>query len=152
MTQGKHEQVAQAITARLEKISVSAGFNTNIGSKVHRGRRVIPEDTCTLFEDEETVRSQKGDPPACMVGEPMVVDACVTCDPDNPNVAAHAAADDICRALWAPERSDGNALKNLLDGPLAYAGRQIFPREDGQSLVNVQVKFNASFAFNPGNP
>lgn len=150
----KHNEVAEALCAQLRLIRTNKGYATDAGRHLFRGKATalsseqIP--ACILFEDEEEILSQKGQPVTCQVRVPYVAELTVECDPENPNIAAHAAASDVCRVLWPDPQPP--ALKALLNEPPAYAGRHILPRKEGQNLVTVQVKFNATFVFNPGNP
>jgi hypothetical protein len=71
----------------------------------------------------------------------------VSCDPNHPNDAAHAAIRDIKRAMFA---GDGNFGGRVLK--VSYQGRDIGPRVDGEPVVYVQVTIDIDYVEDLTNP
>lgn len=141
--------IAETLKARLGQVRKASGYYTNAGRKVYRGKRQLDEaDACTLFEGEEDAGSPRGEPYTAIAVDHFVAEACVECDPDNPDIAGHKLVADLCRAVF----SGSPTLDGLLESPLTYTGRVIQPRLEGQSLVNVQIKLDATYLFTPANP
>lgn len=143
--------IAAALAARLKLIRKAAGYHTNAGAVVYRGKRQLPEDTLaciTLFEGEEDAQSPKGEPYTVIAVQHFYAEGQTPCDPDNPDLAGHDLVEDIQRALF----SGDSRLDGLLAGPLTYTGRVIQPRPDGQNLVIVQIKLDATYTLTPATP
>lgn len=146
------EGVSDVLVARLQGVTVAQGAETDIGSKVFRGRRVIDDDlipATVILEGEDRVQGQRG----------VLVDteqdyhlyAYLPCDPDDPNVAAHAALRDLKRALFLtngrPDWTWGGAVRGL-----HYRGKDIGPRADGASFVLVVVAIAVEYVENLASP
>ena len=149
----KSAEVAAEIVSRLEGILTASGAETNIGSNVKQGKRKLPaedEIPCTyLIEGGDEVEDTAGRSQTAMVKvrQAYVIDAFDACDPDNPNVKAHAMIRDIKRALFRDGRTFGGKVVEV-----AYQGRDIGPRPDGVALVQSRVMIEVSFAEDLANP
>lgn len=142
--------IADAIKARSQAVRKINGYHTDIGQTVYRGKRQLTAgNSTTIWEGEEDAgRATRGSPYTTTAVQHLVIEAAVDCDPDNPDIAGHKAIADLQRAIFAgDERLDG-----LLAAPLQYTGRVIQPRLDGQSLVVVQIKLDATYSLTPANP
>lgn len=147
----KANTIAAALASRLAQITTVAGYHTNAGAAVYRGKRQLPEDIAdciTLFEGEEDAQSPKGEPYTVIAVQHFYAEGQAVCDPDNPDIAGHALVEDMQRALFTGD----SKLDGLLSGPLTYTGRVIQPRMDGQNLVIVQIKLDATYTLTPANP
>lgn len=147
----KANNIAAALASRLGLILTASGYHTNAGAVVYRGKRQLPEDTpacITLFEGEEDAQSPKGEPYTVIAVQHFYAEGQAVCDPDNPDIAGHALVEDMQRALFTGD----SRLDGLLSGPLTYTGRVIQPRMDGQNLVIVQIKLDATYTLTPANP
>lgn len=148
-------EIATALSARIEAISVANGYMTDIGLRVFRGRREISVDKIpcvVLIEDDDSAEPQgstKHSRNTCDVTAPYVFEAHLYCDPDHPNDAAHQAIADLKKALF---RIDDHDYGGLLSAGLAYRGRTIEPREPGVSAVAVAVRVEASYIESLENP
>jgi hypothetical protein len=142
--------IATAIVDRLKTIRSNAGFNTNVGAAVYRGRQQLAEpNACTLFEGEEDASGSAYIEPYTVTAIiHFTAEAAVVCDPLNPDVAGHDLAEDMQKALF----SGSATLGGLLASPLIYTGRVIQPRKDGQAIVTVQIKLDALYTLTPANP
>jgi len=141
--------IAEALVARLQNVRTTNGYHTNVGREVFRGKRKLMEaDVTTLFEDEEDAGPPKAEPYTAIAVQHFIAEAATTCDPDNPEIAGHKLVADLCKTLFSADLT----LSGLLEAPLTYTGRVIQPRVDGQSLVNVQIKLDATYRFTPANP
>ena len=135
---------AAEVARRLETILLTNNCETDIGRKVMLGRRRLPGDDelpCILIaEDGDSVTDRPGRVPQVLVQQPYIIDAFDQCDPDNPNLKAHAMIRDIKRAIFA----DGTTLGGMVKA-CDYFGRDIGPRPDGAALVQARVMIRLTF-------
>jgi hypothetical protein len=149
----KAADVAGEIVTRLEGITLTNGAETNIGAKVFRGRRSLPGDDeppcCVLIEGGDEVEDSAGRTQTALIKVKQVymIDGFDACDPNNPNVKAHAIIRDLKRALFKDGRTFGGKVVEV-----AYMGRDIGPRPDGVALVQARVMIEVSFAEDLANP
>lgn len=137
--------IAEAIAQRLALVRIAGGYFTDVGKVVFRGRHQCPAGTTTLIELEEDAALPKAEPYTAIAVQHFIVEAAAECDPDNPDLVGHQLVADICRATLSTDLT----LGGLLESPLTYTGRVIQPRSDGQSIVSVQIKLDATYRFNP---
>lgn len=143
MTASLHraEDVAAEIKARIEACTVAQGAETNVGAKVYQGRRRIDDDMIpclSLIEaDDAPARTRVRD--EYEIAQRYVLFAYVPCDPNNPNIAAHAAIRDMKRALFNTE-GKGDARFGGKVVSVDYIGRDIGPRADGAAFVVAAVE------------
>lgn len=143
--------IAAALAARLQLIRTASGYHTNAGAVVYRGKRQLPEGTpecITLFEGEEDASAPKGEPYTAVAVQHFYAEGQAPCSADNPDLAGHDLVEDMLRALFSGDLT----LGGLLTGLLTYTGRVIQPRPDGQNLVIVQIKLDATYTLTPANP
>lgn len=134
----KASQLAATIFARLQAITTANGYETNIGARGFRGRRKLEEEHMPCFvlhEGDDT--TQDSTKKAVAIRQEYVVEGHMTCDPNNPNDAAHKMISDIKRVIWA-SGFDGTAQTY-------YNGRGIAAREDGANSVSCFVRFAVSY-------
>ena len=147
--------VAEHITARVATVRIANGAETDLGRQVFRGRHNIDDDVvpcCVVFEGPDSPVDQPGRTMTNVQVSPRyVLAAYVTCDPDNPNDAAHAAVRDLKRALFRdngmPSGNFGGRVRKV-----SYKGRDIGPRADGRPIVFVTVDIVVDFAEDLANP
>lgn len=144
------DEIAKTLKTRLQSIRKSNGFHTDIGAKVFRGKRQLTTGNCvTIYEGEEDAgRATRREPYTTTAVLHYTAEAALDCDPDNPDIAGHKVVADILRALFAGSET----LDGLLAAPILYTGRVIQPRMDGQSMVAVQIKLDATYSLTPANP
>lgn len=146
----KGAEVAAELFARLQKISVANGCETDIGLRVFRGRRNVDESQvpcAVVIEGTDTPRDRPGRLPSVSITQRFVLAAYVPCDPDNPNDAAHAAVRDIKRAMF----TDGGRFGGRVLA-VTYQGRDIGPRADGRPIVFVTVDLDVDYVEDLTNP
>lgn len=150
------EDIGAEIASRLAACTVAAGAETDLGTRVYRGRRriddaqipcvVVVEGSSQSLADDDRV----GDVLHAM---DVALHAYLPCDADNPNVAAHAALRDLKRALW-PKLS-GNRIDASL-GKRARAVRfttqDIAPRADGAGFVLAVLQVSVEVAEDLSTP
>jgi hypothetical protein len=147
------EDIADEIATRIQGITIANGYETDIGVKLMRGRRKIPADDdppCSvLIEGNDSVDDTNGRTQAARVKirVPYMVDGFDRCDPNNPNVKAHAMIRDIKRAIF---KGDANLGGRAFE--VKYVGRDIGPRPDGVGLVQARVAFEVVYAEDLANP
>lgn len=136
----------------LSGIRTNAGYQTNIGETVFRGRLKHDKDRvpyAVLIEGEDRVVSS-GSQKDVEVMQDFVIGAYVPCDPDNPNDAAHQAIRDIKRAVFTSDlaRSERAGARggNGRVKKLEYGGKDIGPRADGEPIVYAVVYITVTFA------
>ena len=108
-----------------------------------------------LIEQTDTAQDRPGRLPSVSIEQRYLVVACLECDPDNPNDAAHAAIRDIKRAVFKPEADVSPGAIGALGGrvkALHYRGKIIEQRVDGRPLVFVSVELAAEFVEDLTNP
>lgn len=149
----KSADVASEIADRLESILVANGAETNIGTNLKQGKRKLPAEDeipcCYLIEAGDDVEDTSGRSQSALVKvrQSYVIDAFDVCDPDHPNLKAHAMIRDIKRVLFKDGRTFGGKVHEV-----TYRGRDIGPRPDGVALVQVRVMIDVSFAEDLANP
>ena len=144
------QQVADGVAERIALISTANGYETDIGQRLFKGRRAVDESAvpCSvLIEGNDTPVDRPGRLPAVSIKQRYVIAAYVACDPNNPNVAAHAAIRDIKRAMF---NGDGNFGGKVLK--VTYQGRDIGPRADGVPVVFVTVEIDVDYVEDLTNP
>lgn len=146
--------IAQAVSARLQNITVANGYQTDIGLRVLRGRRRLDPNQmpcAVVVERDDTVLEFQGQSrePRAKVRQPFVLEGHVECDPDNPNDAAHLIIADIKKAIFT-ERLTYGAEQKIVS--VEYTGRSIAPREDGMSLVAAAVEITVEYVEHLANP
>ena len=143
--------IAAALQARLEMCNGTAPYETEIGTRVYRGRRNVGEEVvpCTvLLEGADTAESTVGrSGVTAKIVQRYTIGAYLPCDPDNPNDAAHAAIRDIKRALFSDGGRLGGAVHTVM-----YRGRDIGARADGVAIVFVTVDIDVTYIENLSNP
>ena len=144
------QAVADGVAERLALITKANGYETDIGTRLFKGRRAVDESAvpcCVLIEGNDTPTDRPGRLPAVSIRQRYVIAAYVTCDPNNPNDAAHEAIRDIKRAMF---NGDGNFGGKVLK--VTYAGRDIGPRADGVPVVFVTVDVDVDYVEDLTNP
>lgn len=139
-------ELGQYLTDILKQIRVANGYETDIGTKVFRGKLRHDQDLVpytVLVEGEDSPDDQGVD--EILTRQEYAVGAYVACDADNPNDAAHAAIRDIRRAIFT--RGEGPARKRLGNRvrEVKYLGKDIGPRADGVPIVFAIVHFEITF-------
>ena len=132
------EQIGNRIAARLPLFTKLQGAETDLGARVLRGRRKIETDhmpCVVLVEGADNQPKHNGRTTTISAQLVFALQAYVPCDPDNPNVAGHAAVRDLKRAVFGDP--DVAFVRTL-----TYQGRDIFPRGDGQGFVLAAIEFS----------
>ena len=114
----KQNDILEALRARLRQIRIADGYATDIGATVFRGRRAISPDHPPAARSSSTrTRSRKQSPgtgaihtaPVAFEALPVSIEAHAACDPDHPNVTAHAMVADIKRAIFGGDLTWGRS-------------------------------------------
>lgn len=138
--------IAVALTTRLAGITVANGYETDIGTRVLRGRRRLDKThlpCIVLIEKDDQVLDTRVS--QVKLAQPYVIEGHTACDPDNPNDAAHKIIADIKRMVFATRLTYGND-QHLL--PVKYVGRSIAVREDGIEVVSAAVEISVEYVDN----
>ena len=150
----RSEDIANEIKARLSAIRIgNPDCETDIGVRLQHGRRKVPADDelpCVqLVEGNDDMDDAAGRTRSALVKvrQAYVIDAFDKCDPNNPNVKAHAMIRDIKRAIFAGDSTLGGKVREV-----KYLGRDIGPRPDGVALVQVRVIIGVEYVENLTNP
>lgn len=147
----KAADISLAIYNRLTAIDTFAGYATDIGLKVLRGRTGIddadiPCITMALGDDSVAARQQERH----RLVLPYTLEAHHGCDPDNPNDTGEMLVGDIKRALFGPGDLGLGGLAQ--DDGLRYTGRRIFAREPGSTVVVAQVLIEVTYVEDQRQP
>ena len=147
------EDVAAELRARLLTLTVAQGAETDIGRKVFQGRRKVDDSMlpCVSMIEGDDVPARKTNNTMYELAQRDVMYAYLPCDPDNPNLAAHAAIRDLKRAVFLTAGKAsvtwGNKVKSV-----DYLGRDIGPRADGASFVLASIEIAVTFVEALHNP
>lgn len=142
--------LAAEIEARIERISIANGFNTDIGVRILRGRRRIDDDqvpSVVIAEGLDSPTPGPGRLPTAEVSQTYMLISYHECDPDHPNDQAHLMIKDLKRAIF----HDGVTLGGKVPR-VKYAGRDIGPRADGVGIVCASIEIAVSFVEDLSNP
>jgi hypothetical protein len=149
-TYAKSSEISAAIAARIAGIRTAQGSETDIGSRVYRGRRNVDENAvpcAVVIEGADAITDRPGKLPTAAISQRYVIAAYVKCDPDNPNDAAHAAIRDIKRSMFAGDGDFGGRVIKV-----SYRGRDIGPRADGVPIVFATVEIDVDYVEDLTNP
>lgn len=148
MSISKADDIAKAITARVQTIRVEAGFHTDIGVRVYRGKTNVAEQDlpcAVLVEADDRVRDYKRREVKLL--QRYIIEAGAPCDVDNPNDTAHKMIADVKRALFGGDVTFGGLVRELI-----YEGRAILPRERGSAFVGAVVEIDCEIHEDLANP
>ena len=138
--------VALAVTARLQTITVANGYDTDIGLKATRGRK-RPEAAhlpCAVIIErpDNPAKQSLQREPQVKIKQKYVLEGHAACDPDNPNDVGHKIISDIKKAVWKDKLTFGTDQKVFA---VMYEGCVISPREDGIAVVSAAVEISVEF-------
>lgn len=142
--------VSAEIHTRLQGIRLANGSETDIGRDILLGRRKIDDDRppcIVLLEGADDPRDQPGRVPSVLIAQSYVIDGYDVCNPDHPNLQAHAIIRDLKRAIFAKDTTLGGAVRLV-----TYLGRDIGPRADGVALVQARILINVEYVEDLTNP
>lgn len=145
----KAADIAADLSARLGRISVANGFNTDIGARTYRGRRHVDQEhvPCSaLVEGDDDVDENQGIQ-NIKVAQEYVLGGYAKCDPDNPNDTAHLIIRDLKRAVFSDGMRLGDRVRTIV-----YLGRGIGPRADGADVVFAVIYIRVEYAEDLTNP
>lgn len=145
--------IALHLTDLLSGITKANGCETDIGTRVFRGKRKI-DDTqvpcAVIIEGEDKPGNTQGSA-AQQITQSYVLGGYAECDPDNPNDVAHQILADIKHAVFSvtnPTRAEQISGTTTLGGKVksvTYTGRDIGPRTDGVPIVFAVVHIDVVF-------
>ena len=147
------EDIAAEIKTRLLTRTVALGAETDIGLAVYMGKRSIDKSQipCVVIIEGDDMPEAASARTDYHVVQRYALLAYLPCDPDNPNVAAHAAIRDLKRAVFItagrPDHRLGDQVKRV-----EYLGRDIGPRADGEALVLAIVEVAVEYVENVATP
>jgi len=148
--------LAMVIATRLQTLNTASGFETDIGSKVFRGRRRLdPEQLpCAVIIEREETPSQQSSAGMLRTERRYTLEGHTTCDPDNPNDAGHKIIADLKRAIFKDAiHIDGKiSVSGAKAFRVDYHGSQIAPREDGFNTVAASIDVTIQYAEELSNP
>lgn len=142
--------IALAISARVQQISIASGYQSDIGLKTLRGRRRLDPSQipcAVIIERDDQVEQQSLG--KAKITTRFIIEGHAKCDPDNPNDTGHTLIADIKRAVFTNPRLIYGSNKAIA---LSYKGRSIAPREDGIDVVSAAVEVAVSFVEDISNP
>ena len=145
--------IAIAVTARLQDITTTNGYQTNIGLRVMRGRKRLEEShlpCAVIIERPDKADRQSGQrDPSVKVTQNFVIEGHAVCDADNPNDVGHQMVADIKRAIWHEKLTYGATQKVIA---VNYEGKTLGPREDGISVASAAVEISVEFVESLASP
>lgn len=138
----KASDIAAYLTSLLAGIQIADGFNTDIGTTVYRGRRMVDDDMvpCAVIIEGEDVPGDNVGREEIKITQNYVLGGYVRCDPDHPNDAAHKVIKDIKKVVFGDGPRMGGRVRAV-----KYKGRDIGPRADGVpivfAIVNIEIEY-----------
>lgn len=145
--------IGAAIQARMEGRTVATGAETDLGVKVFQGKRTVDEAQmpCSSLIEGDDIPDKVDGGTQALIRQRYALVAFMPCDPNNPNLAGHAAIRDLKRAIWLtngkPDRSLGGLVKHV-----RYIGRDISPRPDGTAFLQAGIEIEVEFVEDLWNP
>lgn len=131
-----------AISDRLAVIRTANGYATDIGERVHRGKKKLDEagvPCVVIFEEEPVVGDENRR--AVKVAQSYFIEGHAACNPEQPNDVGHAIVADIRRAIFShADPTFGEVVRSL-----KYVTRHIGEREDGLAIVSAYVKVTVEY-------
>lgn len=146
----KASDIALALTTRLSTITKINGYNTDIGTRVMRGRRRIDDNQvpcAVLVEAADSVTPAPGRLVTAEVKQRYILVGYYQCDPIHPNDTGHLVIKDFKRAIFHDGVTLGGTVRKV-----EYKGRDIGPRGDGVDIVCATVEVEVTFAEDLTNP
>lgn len=139
----KASDIAAYLATLLTSIKIEDGFNTDIGTTVYRGRRMVDDDMvpCSVIIEGEDRPGDNVGREEIKITQNYVLGGYVRCDPDNPNDAAHLVIKDIKKVLFGQGPRLGGRVRAI-----SYTGRDIGPRADGVPIVFAVVHISIEYA------
>lgn len=143
-------QILQALTTRVQEITVGHGFNTDAGLTVFLGEtpQLGPEDppaAVALVVGDEVPKYQGEN---VFIELPIGVQALARADLDQPWVTVEALIGDIKRAVELADRTLGGLVRRqIVRGPVVA-----LEREPGSTTVGASVTYFAPYVEAWGNP
>lgn len=149
----KAEGISLEIQTRLQGITEALGAETDIGRMVYLGRRNIDR---ALIPCAVVIEGNDNPEPARVATEfqnvqNYVLIACLACDINHPNRAAHAAIRDMKRAIFKGAGRLGVTFNGKVR-KVEYVGREISPRADGEAFIFAFIEISVTYAENLIDP
>lgn len=151
----KSSDISQHLAEIMAGVTTAAGYKTDIGVKVFRGKWKHDEDSVpysVVFEGDDDVQNHTNIRDVA-VRQEFILAGYVECDPDNPNDAASDVVADIKRAIFtsdlvpAPAVAGNRGLGAGRVKSVSYLGKQIGARSDGSDKTFVYGVVRISILF-----
>ena len=148
-TYHRAEDVSTELKTRLATLTVAQGAETDLGRVVYLGKRVPDKSMvpCAVLLEGDDDPERQGNTTTYKVTRRFILMAYVTCDPDNPNVAAHAALRDMKRAVFGDGGRMGDKVRTV-----TYVGTAIGPRADGENFVLALLEVDVEYVESLSSP
>lgn len=142
----RSSDISRRLSEILSTITVANGYQTDIGTRVFRGKWKHDEDAVpysVVFEGEDDVPPGHSNIRDVAVRQEFILAGYVECDPDDPNDAADAVIADIKRAVFtsdlvpAPPAAGNRGIGVGRVKQVSYMGKKVGPRSDGAERAYV---------------
>ena len=139
----KASDIADYLASLMAAIKIDDGFNTDIGTTVYRGRRMVDDDMvpCSVIIEGEDKPGDQVSREEIKITQNYVLGGYVRCGPDHPNDAAHKVIKDIKKVVFGEGPRMGGRVRAV-----SYVGRDIGPRADGVPIVFAVVHIAIEYA------
>lgn len=145
------EDVSAELNTRALTITKAQGAETDVGTRVLRGRRKIDDEQVpcvVIVEGLDTPKQGESMRRATsQTQQSYVLVGYHKCDPDHPNDVAHAIIRDLKRAVFRDGTTLGEQVKSV-----TYRGKDIGPRGDGVGIVSASIEVTIEFVEDLANP
>lgn len=139
-------EIAGYLDTALKTISKANGFETDIGTRVLRGRRAVHDDLvpcAVLIEgDDRVTQAETRKSATAKIKQDYMLIGYSPCDADNPNDEGHKVIRDLKKVIF------GGSNGTTLDGKVTlveYKGRDIGPRADGRAIVMALIQVSIDY-------
>lgn len=148
--------VAAVLYQRLLAIQIANGYETNMGLTVFQGKTRVADEqveqsgAClSVIEGIDTIENQaaRGRSPLVKIEQRYGLVGYAVCDPNAPNIAAHAMLRDMKKAVWSPPANWDDQVYSIV-----YKSRDIGPRADGVNIVMALLEIGVVYAEDLSNP
>lgn len=139
----KCSDIEADLADRLAQITKANGYQTDIGTRVFRGKRKVEDSEipCAVLIVGEDRPGDNANREAIRISQDFVLGGYHECAVDAPNDTAHKIVADIKKAVFKDGPRLGGTVKSL-----EYRGKDIGPRADGVPIVFAVVHITVDFA------
>lgn len=152
----KAEDIAEEVATRIEAITIANGCETDIGTRLLRGRVKVDDDDlpcATIVEGADNIQEMNASAGNARprVQQEFIIVGYDNCDPNAPNTTAHKIIRDLKRAIFRTDGDEDSTFGKRVRA-VVYLGRDIGPRADGAASVAAAIRIAVEYVEALANP